>query len=442
MNIIEKTKEIFGKIWDYVKQKWEHRKLHLKLTFRELKWTKFDTYLMKNFLPALFGSMFLFIAIYELTQVFNELKWLPPDVDSVLLLKRYLLDMTYWIVILQPFSFLFATVFVLSKMINTKELMAVISTGTSIYRVTFYLVLFSVVYYIVTVFVVENALIFPAYQKSMIYKEVIYKRADMTQLDRLKDNRNFSMFGSNDLLYIVGYYNAVTKELENITIVQFAENNDAVYAAVSGVTTNDPYRWLATNIQNIDSERLLAGRYAINFKLRIDAEKARWDSTTTNWIFMNGTIRYMISSNYSIPEENFTSRSFTFVEDPPRYFEKVWYNVDAMTLYEGIDYIKRLKKAHQEWKGEQARLLSKLSYPVGVIFVVLIGIGLANVGSRKSSFIINFITSLGLFLVYYLFFSTGLALCSKGELEPFMGAFMGTIVFTILSIVLYARTKT
>jgi lipopolysaccharide export LptBFGC system permease protein LptF len=275
----------------------------------------------------------------------------------------------------------------------------------------------------------------------MIYKEVIYKRADMAQLDRLKDNRNFSMFGSNDLLYIVGYYNAVTKELENITIVQFAEDSDSVYEAVSGVTTNDPYKWLATNIQNIDSERLLAGRYQINFKLRIDADKARWDSTTTNWIFMNGAIRYMISSNASVPEENFTSRSFAFVQDPPRYFEKVWYNVDAMTLYEGVDYIKRLKKSHQEWKGEQARLLSKLSYPVGVIFVVLIGIGLANVGNRKSSFIINFITSLGLFLVYYLFFSTGLALCSKGTIEPFTGAFMGTIVFTIVAIVLYAAQR-
>jgi hypothetical protein len=45
----------------------------------------------------------------------------------------------------QPFSFLFATVFTLSKMINTKELMAVISTGTSIYRVTFNIVLFSIV---------------------------------------------------------------------------------------------------------------------------------------------------------------------------------------------------------------------------------------------------------------------------------------------------------
>ncbi len=435
-------KQFFERLVEWLKKTIRNRRQHFRMTLRELKWTKFDSYLIKKFVPAMLGSLLLFIAIYELTQIFTELKWLPPDVNTGLLFKRYLMDMFYWIVILQPFSFLFATVFVLSKMINSRELMAVVSTGTSIYRVTFYIVLFTLVYYFVTVFIIEDKLIFPIYQKSLIYKEVIFKRADLAQLDRLKDNRNFSIFGSNDLLYIVGYYNAVTKEMENVTIVQFFDKQETVYEMVSGVSTNDPYRWLVTNIQAMDEERLLAGTYEIKFKLRIDAAKAHWDSVTSNWIFQNGKIRYMMTDTNSVPEEDFTSKTFSFVEDPPNYFEKVWYNVDAMTFKESIEYINRLKKAHQEWKGEQARLLSKVSYPVGVIFVVLIGIGIANIANRKSSFIINLVISLALFIVYYLMFAIGLALSSKGVMSPFGGAFMGTIIFTLLSIYLYSRAKT
>lgn len=444
--VFEKIKQAAANAWRWIvrkaRERWEHRKLHLRMTYHELKWTKFDSYIMKNFLPAVFGSMLLFISIYELTQIFTELKWLPPDVNTLLLVKRYLYDMVYWTFILQPFSFLFASVFVLSKMINTREIMAAISTGTSIYRVTLYMVAFAVLYYIISVFFIVDKIICPMYQKSQIYKEVVFKRATLDQLDRLKDNRNFSIFGSNNLLYIVGYYNAVTKEMENVTIVQFFDKAELAHQLQSGVSTNDPYRWLATNIQNIDRERLLAGNYDINFKLRLDAQKARWDSTASNWIFQNGKIRYMLSDNVSMPEQDFVSASFQFIKDPPDYFEKMWYNVDAMTIKESIRYIKRLKLAHQEWKGEQARLLSKFSYPIGIIFVVLIGVGIANITNRKSTFVINLVISLALFLTYYVFFATGLALSGKGVMSPFAGAFMGSIVFTVLGVILYARAKT
>jgi hypothetical protein len=37
MNIIERIKPFFERVWSFIKEKWEHRTLHLKLTFKELR---------------------------------------------------------------------------------------------------------------------------------------------------------------------------------------------------------------------------------------------------------------------------------------------------------------------------------------------------------------------------------------------------------------------
>ena len=49
--------------------------------------------------------------------------------------------------------------------------------------------------------------------------------------------------------------------------------------------------------------------------------------------------------------------------------------------------------------------------------------------------------SLGIFLLYYLLFSAGLALTGKGELSPEVGGYIGTVFFMFVSTVLFLRAK-
>lgn len=407
---------------------------------KELRWTQLDTYIIRKFLISLIGSMFLFVGIYELTQIFQNMKSFHQGADPTMLIQHYLYGVPYAILLLQPFSFLFASVYVVSSMANTRELIAIVSTGTSVRRVTFYIMVFTIAYYFLTILVLEDLWIFPSQQQSIIMRTLIERKMDIKALDRLKDNNNFSIYGSNSLLYIVEYYNAVTKELKNITIVQYGLSEKATPEVYN--LLNNPNLWLLTNKKAMDEQRDLLTKHDVKINLRIDAESALWNPTDKKWVFANGTIRTKNSDNKLFIVEQFKQKVFDFVTDPPDFFERLWYPTQAMTKWENKKYIDNMKKSHQDAKKAEADYLMKFSYPLGLILVVLTGIGILNMSSRKISIVINIILSMGVFIVYYVFFAAGLALTGKGVLSPEVGAFGGSLIFILIGIVLYARVKT
>jgi lipopolysaccharide export LptBFGC system permease protein LptF len=147
-------------------------------------------------------------------------------------------------------------------MANTRELIAIVSTGTSVRRVTFYIMVFTIAYYFLTILVLEDLWIFPSQQQSIIMRTLIERKMDIKALDRLKDNNNFSIYGSNSLLYIVEYYNAVTKELKNITIVQYGLSEKATPEVYN--LLNNPNLWLLTNKKAMDEQRDLLTKHDVN----------------------------------------------------------------------------------------------------------------------------------------------------------------------------------
>ncbi len=407
---------------------------------RIFRWTSLDSHILYGFISSLFGSMILFISIYQLTQLFQDLRWLPQGTDAVMLIKYYSYSSIYWATILEPFSFLFATVFVLSRMAQQRELVAIISTGTSIYRVSFYIVLFTVLNYFFMVFYFQNTVVYPSYQKKFILGEVIFHSKDMKSIDKLKDNTDFSIFGANNLIYIVGHYDAIVKEIQNVTIIQL--NDRAKISNNNQSTLTNINQWLLTNMNELTRQRSLLYENTINLLLRIDADKAVWNNKEGKWLFNIGTIRYVKNYGESFVIKSFTNQSFDFITDPPYYFEKIWYVMSAMTYEEGRRYIETLKRSHQDYKGDEANYLSKFSYPLGLIFVVLAGIGIVDMSRRKISFIVNLMVCLALFIVYYLFYAIGISLAEKGNISTQAGAYSGGIFFGIISIILFLRTKT
>jgi lipopolysaccharide export LptBFGC system permease protein LptF len=384
--------------------------------------------------------MFLFVGIYELTQIFQNMKTFHQGADPGMLIQHYLNGIPYAILLLQPFSFLFASVYVVSSMANSRELIAIVSTGTSVRRITLYIMVFTISYYFLTIFVLEDLWIFPTYQQSIIMRTLIERKMDIKALDRLKDNNNFSIYGSNNLLYIVEYYNAVTKELKNITIVQYGLNEKTspeVYNLL-----NNPNLWLLTNKKAMDEQRELLTKHEENISLRIDAEAALWNPADNTWVFSNGIIRAKKPGSSAFIVEQFKQKVVEVIIDPPDFFERLWYPTQAMTKWENLKYIENMKKSHQDAKKAEADYLMKYSYPLGIILVVLTGIGILNMSSRKISIVINIIMSMGVFIIYYVFFAAGLALTGKGVLSPMVGSFGGSFIFIMIGIVLYARVKT
>jgi lipopolysaccharide export LptBFGC system permease protein LptF len=407
---------------------------------RAFKWTRLDEYIVRNFIQFVIGSLFLFIVIFQMTQIFQDLRSLPPKADPWLLVQYYTLGSAYWINVFQPFAFSFACVYILSQMVHLRELIAIVSTGTSVYRIGFYLLVFTLFYYCFVVFFMTDNIIAPAYERSTILKEIIFHGMDLKSLDHLKDNNNFSIFGSSRLIYIIGNYNAVERELTGISIIQFRNVQEKDLSDVPLISNENI--WLITNVQELTKLRHIDYPNVVNIALRVDANQAVWNPKEKRWDFDTGTIRYVDDRGETFRVEPFTNRSFPFIVDPPYYFEKVWVSMDAMTYADGWRQIQKMRSSHQDYRESLARYISKFSYPIGIIFVVLAGIGIIDISRRKSSLIVNLMLSLGLFLIYYILFSAGIALSGKGQISPFLGATFGSFFFMIISVILFARVRT
>src|SRR5208283_3262666 len=101
----------------------------------QFRWSKLDGYILKSFLLFVFGSLILFVFIFELTQIFQEMRFIPPGSNSLYVFYIYFFGSFYWINVIQPFSFLFGSAFVMNRLAHSKELVAIVSTGTSLFRI-------------------------------------------------------------------------------------------------------------------------------------------------------------------------------------------------------------------------------------------------------------------------------------------------------------------
>ena len=414
---------------------------HFVANLRTLRWNKLDSYIMKQFLMSMIGAIVLFVSIYELAQIFQDLRGLPEDVDNYYLNLHYLNTVPYWTFILQPFGFLFATAYVLSKLSSTREMIAMVSTGTSIYRLTFYMILTSILYYVFIVTYLMNAFVLPSYQKSFIYRKVALNQAKIDELTFLNDNKKFTIFGADNLLYLGEYYNATEKYVDKATVIQYL-SQDEVVEAKAFVPGGEDTEWLNNNRINIESLKNIKVPDRISFQKRIDADKLIWDEGAEAWAISNGTIR-LISEGGKL----FSSREVDYevdqnLKDPYWFFERNWYPIDAMTVEEGLRHIDKLKRSGRSYHSELTKFYAKDAYPLGLIFVVMIGIGIVNMASKKVSVPINSAISMALFVVFYLMYTSFLGMAGRGDVTPLVGGFGGSLIFGVLAFVLYARATT
>ncbi len=298
---------------------------------RTLRWNKLDSYIMGQFLLTNIGSTVLFVSIYELAQIFQDLRRIPEDANHYYLNLHYLNTMPYYTFVLQPFGFLFATVYVLSKLSSTREMIAMVSTGTSIYRLTFYMMLTSVLYYIFTVCFLLNNFILPSYQNSYIYRKVALNQAQIGELSFLNDNKKFTVFGTDNLLYLGAYYNATDKYIENATVIQYLDLEDVVDAP-EFVPAEETSAWLYTNRINLESLKNIKVSDRMSFKKRIDAERLYWIEEQQSWAISNGTERLISEGGKLFSVKNIDFEITTTLNDPYQFFEKSWYPIEAMTL--------------------------------------------------------------------------------------------------------------
>ncbi|MGL5722342.1 MAG: LptF/LptG family permease [Brevinema sp.] len=411
---------------------------HFVENLRTYRWNKLDTYIVGQFTAALLGSILLFVSIYEMAQIFQDMRGLPDNVNQHYLSLHYWATVPYWTFILQPFGFLFATVFVLSKLAASREMVAMVSSGTSVFRLTFYLIFFSAIYYILIVTVLLNNFVLPTYQKSFVYRRVALNQAKIDDLEELKNNTDFTIFGAGGLLYLGSLYNAKERYIDKATVVQYSQNEDTA----PFVPSDDNSEWLLTNRQMWESLKELRYVDSINFSLRIDADRLYWVEEAQAWAASNATLRSISEGGTRFEVTDVDYMLLTNVNDPYWFFERSWYPIDAMTVEEGLRHIYKLRQSGRPFYQDLTKYYAKDAYPLGIVFVIMVGIGLVNMASKTVSVPINSALSMAVFVVYYLMYTSFLGMAGRGDVSPIVGGYGGSLIFGVLAFLFYSRTVT
>ncbi len=107
-----------------------------------------------------------------------------------------------------------------------------------------------------------------------------------------------------------------------------------------------------------------------------------------------------------------------------------------------MQHIDKLKRSGKSYHDELTKFYAKDAYPLGIIFVIMIGIGIVNMASKKVSVPINSAISMSLFVLYYLLYTAFLGVAGRGDISPMLGGFGGSLIFGVLAFILYARATT
>jgi lipopolysaccharide export system permease protein len=112
-----------------------------------------------------------------------------------------------------------------------------------------------------------------------------------------------------------------------------------------------------------------------------------------------------------------------------------------MNIRELKKYILTLRKRGDPVKGELVELYSKISFPLAIFIIALIGAPLA-LGIGRGGFFLNFGISIAIAFTYWGVISLGKSLGKGGMLPPFLSAWIANLIFAGLGIYLICKART
>ena len=219
---IQKRLQISGK---KEKNKFKQAKTNIKFPgdkFNLFKPTILDKYLLKDFLKNAFGALFLFIFIFIITQLINELPYffkvshrLP---STGYIIKMYLLRIPYASTLLAPAAFLFSTIFTLGNFYKNNEIVAAVGSGVYLFRLTRPLWVIGLIFSVFLIAFTEYISV-PTWDTAQSMNDKIrhpnrYK----------KDQMNLNITGEGNLFYSMERYDARKKIMIKPIIIKERKN--------------------------------------------------------------------------------------------------------------------------------------------------------------------------------------------------------------------------
>ena len=352
-----------------------------------------DKYILKSFLQILIFSITAFILIYIITNLIEKLDdFIDKQVPVKMVILYYIYFIPNIIKEILPVSMLLASLFSISQFARNSELIALKSSGLSLYRILSSIIIFSFCISIISFF----------------YNEIF-----VTKTNRLK----FDI----DRIYLLKLPPAGLSKRSNISI-QDSENR-------------------TLNVGYFDGKKLTAHNINIQNKKRntitqrVDARRMEW--VDDKWILYDGVIRNFTDETEEL--ETFTQSNNISLNAEPKDLGAIQIKPEEMNYSELKSFIEKLKNLGSDTLKWSVHLNQKLSFPFSNFIIVMFGISLASAGWRRGTAKSFGISLLFCFLYYGVNVSLGPILGQSNILPPPLAAWLGNLIFGTFGIISLLR---
>ncbi len=366
-----------------------------------------DRYLLKGFFKAAFLSLFVFLLIYLIIDVIEHLDdYIDNEAELYTVLRYYLYYFPFIIVQVTPVAVLLAAMFSIGLMARRNELLALNSSGVSLYRIARPLLLGGLLISVAMFFFSDR-----------IVPEANRRKAAIRYGD-IEKNPDYGRELVSNLIYLG----------RDSRVFRFAGYNPA-----AGVAQN-------VQIQTIVDSRL---------RSQLNCSMMYWDDSV--WIAVNGQQReFHLDSNRTGSETltRFDTLPLPAIPEGPQRFEQseiiakgtekdLGFNMSLEELERIIDYH---RLAARDTKREEVYYQIKFALPLASFIIVLLAVPLAS-DPRRGSLAIGFAFSAGITFVYILLFEIGQKLGTEGTISPALAAWGVNALFFVVGLMLMIKAR-
>ena len=356
-----------------------------------------DRYLLKQFLYVLFFALLSFWIIFLIVDVVEHIDtFIDRHASLSAVIKYYIFYSPYILVLVLPIAMLLSSLFSLGLLSRQNELLALKSSGISLYRI-----------------------LFPLLGLALVISFLV-------------------MMAGN---YLIPYTNRLSLKIHSSEIEKKANVGETMYNDVYLQTENQQVLYLNHyNSQTRTGEGVLFQTFKDGqMKEEIRAEKIIWAGN--GWIFLKGIQR--IFSDFSLSPEKYMPFERTLRLDlkiKPEVLTREQKLPEEMSYQELKSYVLLKQKTGQDVAAEKTDLYLKISFPLANLVIVLFGCTLAT-SPRRSGLALSFAISLAICFVYYTFLKIGQSFGYSHKFSPLLAAWISNLVFGIVGLVLLFKAK-
>jgi lipopolysaccharide export system permease protein len=353
-----------------------------------------DRYVLVEFVKLLLLSLFAFVVIFAIVDLFEKIQDFMDGHASALVVARYYAYKIPWVTVqVLPVALLMATFLTLGQMSKFNELTAMVTSGLSTGRII--VPLFGVGLACVAAAFVLNEMVVP--EATVRREQIIETEVRHRLATKPTEYSNLSVLGHDGRIYTAKLYLVPEQRLQDVTIIEF---KDDVLAR------------------------------------RIDARLGRWDGK--GWILEDGVERSFDKGKETA--RAFAARRLEGSSEKPESFEKDPEDPDEMAYSDLADYVHRLEHGGLRAEKYQVQLHQKFAFPWINLIVVVMGAALAA-RMRNPNAALGFGISVSTAFFYVGLMRAGQALGQSGTMPPIAAAWFANALLGLLALGLLVQAQ-